>query len=110
MPLAARTYGSNAYPVFFAMVVIVSMLWFLWEITPGRPLPSVASTLLVFAYVGGRVEDDRAVVDAAPGERGEPDVVRGVRDPVSKLRLQAGPDGGRVRRHGRVARLLGSGC
>ena len=53
MPLAARTYGSNAYPVFFAMVVIVSMLWFLLEITPGRPLPSVASTLLVFAYVGG---------------------------------------------------------
>jgi phosphatidate cytidylyltransferase len=53
MPLAARTYGSNAYPVFFAMVVIVSMLWFLLDITPGRPLPSVASTLLVFAYVGG---------------------------------------------------------
>jgi phosphatidate cytidylyltransferase len=53
MPIAARTYGANAYPVFFALVVIVSMLWFLLEITPGRPLPSVASTLLVFAYVGG---------------------------------------------------------
>jgi phosphatidate cytidylyltransferase len=53
MPLAARTYGSNAYPVFFGMVVIVSMLWFLMDITPGRPLPSVASTVLVFAYVGG---------------------------------------------------------
>ena len=53
MPVAARHYGTAAYPVFFAMVVIVSLLWFLWEITPGRPLPGVASTVLVFAYVGG---------------------------------------------------------
>ena len=53
LPIAAYNYGTAAYPVFFALVVIVSMLWFLWEITPGRPLPSVASTLLVFAYVGG---------------------------------------------------------
>jgi phosphatidate cytidylyltransferase len=53
LPIAARHYGTAAYPVFFAMVVIVSMLWFLWEITPGRPLPAVASTVLVFAYVGG---------------------------------------------------------
>jgi phosphatidate cytidylyltransferase len=53
IPIAARHYGPAAYPVFFGLVVIVSMLWFLWEITPGRPLPSVASTVLVFAYVGG---------------------------------------------------------
>jgi phosphatidate cytidylyltransferase len=53
IPIAAYNYGSAAYPVFFALIVIVSMLWFLLEITPGRPLPSVASTLLVFAYVGG---------------------------------------------------------
>jgi phosphatidate cytidylyltransferase len=53
IPLAARHYGPSAYPVFFGLVVIVSMLWFLWEITPGRPLPGVASTVLVFAYVGG---------------------------------------------------------
>jgi len=53
IPIAAYNYGTAAYPVFFSLVVIVSMLWFLWEITPGRPLPSVASTLLVFAYVGG---------------------------------------------------------
>jgi phosphatidate cytidylyltransferase len=39
--------------VFFGLVVIVSLLWFLWEITPGRPLPGVASTVLVFAYIGG---------------------------------------------------------
>jgi phosphatidate cytidylyltransferase len=53
MPLAAKNYGTPAYPVFFGLVVIVSLLWFLWEITPGRPLPGVASTVLVFAYVGG---------------------------------------------------------
>jgi phosphatidate cytidylyltransferase len=53
MPIAAYNYGTESYPVFFALVTIVSMLWFLWEITPGRPLPSVATTMLVFAYVGG---------------------------------------------------------
>ena len=53
MPLAAKNYGTAAYPVFFGLVVIVSLLWFLWEITPGRPLPGVASTVLVFAYIGG---------------------------------------------------------
>jgi phosphatidate cytidylyltransferase len=53
MPLAAKNYGTAAYPVFFGLVVVVSLLWFLWEITPGRPLPGVASTILVFAYVGG---------------------------------------------------------
>ncbi len=52
-PIAAYNYGTKAYPVLFGLVVIVSMLWFLWEITPGRPLPGVASTILVFAYVGG---------------------------------------------------------
>ena len=44
---------ARALVLCVSMVVIVSMLWFLWEITPGRPLPSVASTVLVFAYVGG---------------------------------------------------------
>jgi phosphatidate cytidylyltransferase len=28
-------------------------LWFLWEVTPGRPLLGVATTVLAFAYVGG---------------------------------------------------------
>ena len=53
MPLAAKNYGTAAYPVIFGLVMTVSLLWFLWEITPGRPLPSVASTVLVFAYIGG---------------------------------------------------------
>ena len=29
------------------------MLWFLWEVTPGPAAAGVASTVLVFAYVGG---------------------------------------------------------
>ena len=53
IPLATKNYGTAAYPVFFGLVVIVSLLWFLFEITPGRPLPGVASTILVFAYIGG---------------------------------------------------------
>ena len=53
MPIAAKNFGTAAYPVVFGLVVIVSLVWFLWEITPGRPLPGVASTVLVFAYVGG---------------------------------------------------------
>lgn len=51
--VSAREYGVSAYPIFFALVAIFSMLWFLWEVTPGRPLLGVATTLLAFGYVGG---------------------------------------------------------
>jgi hypothetical protein len=50
--LAARTFGDT-HPVFFGLIVVFSMLWFLWEITPGRPLLGVAMTVFSFAYVGG---------------------------------------------------------
>ncbi len=53
LPIAAREYGANAYPVFIAVLVLFSMLWFLWEVTPGRPLIGVATTVLAFGYVGG---------------------------------------------------------
>ena len=53
LPIAAREFGSSAYPVFFGLVVVFSLLWFLWEITPGRPLLGVATTVFAFAYVGG---------------------------------------------------------
>jgi phosphatidate cytidylyltransferase len=53
LPIAAKHYGSGAYPVYFALIVVFSMLWFLWRVTPGRPLLSVATTVLAFAYVGG---------------------------------------------------------
>jgi large subunit ribosomal protein L34 len=61
------------------------------------------------ADLGGREEDHQIALEPAPAQRLEPDVVRGRRHPASQLRLQAGPDGGRVRRHGRAVQLLGSG-
>lgn len=51
--VSAREYGVGAYPVFFGLVTVFSMLWFLWEVTPGRPLLGVATTLFTFGYVGG---------------------------------------------------------
>jgi phosphatidate cytidylyltransferase len=53
LPLAVKHYGLGAYPIYFGLVVVVSMLWFLWEVTPGRPLLGVATTVLGFAYIGG---------------------------------------------------------
>jgi phosphatidate cytidylyltransferase len=53
MPIAAYNYGANAYPLYFGLVAVFSMLWFLWEVTPGRPLMGVATTVLAFAYIGG---------------------------------------------------------
>jgi phosphatidate cytidylyltransferase len=53
LPLAVKHYGVGAYPIYFALVVVVSMLWFLWEVTPGRPLLGISTTVLGFAYVGG---------------------------------------------------------
>jgi phosphatidate cytidylyltransferase len=53
LPLAAKHYGVGSYPIYFGLIVVVSMLWFLWEVTPGRPLLGVAITVLGFAYIGG---------------------------------------------------------
>jgi phosphatidate cytidylyltransferase len=53
LPLAAKHYGTSAYPVYFALIVVFSMLWFLWQVTPGRPVLGIATTVLAFAYVGG---------------------------------------------------------
>jgi phosphatidate cytidylyltransferase len=53
LPLADKHYGIDAYPIYFGLIVVVSMLWFLWEVTPGRPLLGVAITVLGFAYIGG---------------------------------------------------------
>ncbi|MGQ0824708.1 MAG: phosphatidate cytidylyltransferase [Actinomycetota bacterium] len=53
LPIAAREEGVAAYPIFFGLVAVFSMLWFLFEVTPGRPLLGVATTVLAFGYVGG---------------------------------------------------------
>ena len=49
---AAKRDGTAAYPVFVALTAVFSLLWFLWKVTPGRPIRGVASTLLTFGYVG----------------------------------------------------------
>jgi phosphatidate cytidylyltransferase len=51
--LGARNFGVDAYPVLFSLVVVFSFLWFLLEVTPGRPTLGIATTLLTFAYIGG---------------------------------------------------------
>ncbi len=53
LPLAVKHYGPGAYPIYFGLVVVVAMLWFLWEVTPGRPLLGIATTVLGFAWIGG---------------------------------------------------------
>jgi phosphatidate cytidylyltransferase len=52
LPLAAREYGPMAIVVYASLVVVFSMLWFLLEVTPGRPIQGVASTMFAFGYVG----------------------------------------------------------
>ena len=49
---AAKRDGTAAFPVFFALTAVFSMLWFLWKVSPGRPVRGVGSTLLTFGYVG----------------------------------------------------------
>ncbi len=49
---AAKQDGTAAFPVFFALTAVFSFLWFLWKVTPGRPVRGIASTLLTFGYVG----------------------------------------------------------
>jgi phosphatidate cytidylyltransferase len=49
---AAKRDGTAAFPVFFALTTVFSMLWFLWKVTPGRPVRGIGSTLLTFGYVG----------------------------------------------------------
>jgi phosphatidate cytidylyltransferase len=49
---AAKRDGTAAYPVFVGLTVVFSMLWFLWKVTPGRPVRGIASTMMTFGYVG----------------------------------------------------------
>lgn len=50
--VAAEHDGTAAFPVFFALTTVFSLLWFMWKVTPGRPVRGVASTMLTFGYVG----------------------------------------------------------
>jgi len=52
-PVAAQQVGEGAYPVYLALVTATTFGWFLWRVTPGRPVLSVATTLFAFLYIGG---------------------------------------------------------
>lgn len=49
---AAKADGAAAFPLFAALTAVFSLLWFLWKVTPGRPVRGIASTLMTFGYVG----------------------------------------------------------
>jgi phosphatidate cytidylyltransferase len=51
--VAAYEFGPAAYPVIGAVTAVSTLLWFLWRVTPGRPVVGVATTVFAFAYVGG---------------------------------------------------------
>ncbi|MFM8972337.1 MAG: phosphatidate cytidylyltransferase [Actinomycetota bacterium] len=52
-PVAAQQVGEGAYPVYLVLVTATAFGWFLWRVTPGRPVLGVATTLFAFLYVGG---------------------------------------------------------
>jgi phosphatidate cytidylyltransferase len=54
MPIAAYAYsGLSAYPVIFTLVTITSLVYYLAQVGPGRPVIGVALSIFVFAYIGG---------------------------------------------------------
>ncbi len=50
---AGAASGLGPFSTLFALVTLVSFLWFLWRVGPGRPVVGVATSMLVFTYVGG---------------------------------------------------------
>ena len=53
MPLAAWWRGPLGVAVVTGIVVMTTLLWFLFEAGPGRPLIGSAMTLFAFAWIGG---------------------------------------------------------
>ncbi len=53
MPLAGWWRGTLGVTVVAGLVVVTTLLWFLFEAGPGRPLIGSAMTLFAFAWVGG---------------------------------------------------------
>ena len=50
--LSAYHVGESAFAAVAALVVPLTLLWYLAGVSRARPAPGVASTLLVFGYVG----------------------------------------------------------
>jgi phosphatidate cytidylyltransferase len=51
-PLAAYKVGEGAFPLILALLVVFSMLWYMFGVVPARPLVAVAVTVLGYVYVG----------------------------------------------------------
>jgi phosphatidate cytidylyltransferase len=52
MPLAAYDQGERAFPLVSFIVVVFSVLWYLFEVVHARPTVNIGLTLMVFGYVG----------------------------------------------------------
>ncbi|MFN8035719.1 MAG: phosphatidate cytidylyltransferase [Acidimicrobiia bacterium] len=52
LTLAAYNYGESAFLLVTALVVVFSMLWYLFEVVRARPVVNLGLTLLPYAYVG----------------------------------------------------------
>lgn len=52
-PLAAYSHGAFGLVLVTVLVTITTLLWFLVEAGPGRPVIGIAVTLLAFGWVGG---------------------------------------------------------
>lgn len=50
--LAAYNYGLEAFPLVTALVVIFSLLWYLFEVVRARPVINFGLTMAGFMYVG----------------------------------------------------------
>jgi phosphatidate cytidylyltransferase len=50
--VGAYRSGEAAFPLVIGVVAVATLLWFLTPLGKGRPVPGVASTFLVFGYVG----------------------------------------------------------
>jgi phosphatidate cytidylyltransferase len=50
---AGAAAGMGPFAILFALVTVVSFVWFLWRVGPGRPVIGVAISVMVFCYVGG---------------------------------------------------------
>ncbi len=52
-PIATWSEGVYGFAVVVGLVIVTTMLWFLLEAGPGRPLIGIAVTLFAFGWVGG---------------------------------------------------------
>ncbi len=50
--IGAYQSGLDAFPLVTVMVVVFSMLWYLFEVVVARPVVNISMTMMVYGYVG----------------------------------------------------------